>query len=223
MRIVFASLLGLLASSCAHSAAQPQAPRASMGYLCEISRAGDFGLVSTDIRIRDGERPEGYLRWDAGDDTFRNPWVTAAWFMTPERTFDIRNGYSNVMWHIWDFAGERRNTRKKLHLEFRVDGNPQRYGDARLASPHQRSGGPFHISVHWPTIAALAAGAQELYLVALDEKGVEKTRVAIDPKIYAAAEEAVVPVMREIEAMLADPAARCKRHDFTEEDSIILV
>ena len=223
MRIVIVSLLGLAASSCVHGAAEPPAARASMGYICALSKAGDFGTVSTDIRIRDGEQPIGYIQWDAGNDTYRNPWVTAAWYMSPERTFDISNGYSNVMWHIWDFAGERRNTRKKLQLEFRVDGNPRRYGNARIATEPQRSGGPFHISVEWTTISTLAKGTDELFLVALDEKGAEKTRVAIDPKIYSAAEQEVQPFMREIEVMLADPASRCQRHDFTEEDSIILV
>lgn len=215
---------GLLVASCAHSGQDENTHvRSKLGFVCSSQKAGSFGLVEVTMRIRDGDGPEGYVKWDAGDGSYQNPWITAAWYMDSSQQFDINNGYANVMWHIWQIDGRNRDVDDELSLEFRVDANERRYGNADLSSPYQRSGGPFHISVDWPLLASLAAGTDELFLVARDEQRAERLRIAIDPEIFARAEPHVIEVMREIENKVASPQSHCERHDFTEEDSIIVV
>ncbi|QFT78291.1 hypothetical protein FIU90_12140 [Erythrobacter sp. THAF29] len=175
------------------------------------------------MRIRDGEQPNGFVKWDAGDGNYQNPWITAAWYLNPDQRFELKNGYANVMWHIWQIDGKARDVDDKLALEFRVDGNEHRFGNARLSSPYQRSGGPFHISVDWLLLSSLAKGADELFLVARDEENAELLSVAVDPQIFARARPKVIEVMRDIEGKIADPESHCDRHDFSEEDNIIVV
>ncbi|MEO1221494.1 MAG: hypothetical protein AAFY42_09110 [Pseudomonadota bacterium] len=189
--------LALITTSCAHS---PQHPDRNLepifGYRCEAQRSGSFGIVEVDINMRDGQKPHGYVKWDAGDGAFKNPWITAAWYMDSSGEFEPDNGYVNVMWHIWQIDGVPRDTDEKLSLQYRVSTNERSYGNANLSSPYQRSGGPFHISVDWSLLYSIAAGTDELYLIAVDEDRAEQLRIEIDHSIFAAALPHVIDVMR---------------------------
>ncbi|MEE4207842.1 MAG: hypothetical protein V2I43_01065 [Parvularcula sp.] len=224
MRHLIVGLLGLLLVSCASlPSSTSQDTRPKFGYRCEATRSGAFGLVEVSIDMRDGQQPQGFVKWDAGDGTYQNPWITAVWYMGENQRFSLDNGYADVMWHISQIDRKGRDIDDALSLQFRASTNERSYGNARLSSPYQRYGGPFHISVDWPLLSSLAAGTDQLFLVAQDDERVERLRIAIDPEIFVRAEPHVIEVMREIEGKISNPASACKRHDFTEEDSIIVV
>lgn len=224
MRLLLAFMMGLLIASCTQSLNHPvKLERPKTGYICKINEARPFGIVWVSIRIRDGERPNGFVNWHAKDDKYQNPRITGTWFMTEDQNFHIDNGYVDVIWRILNIEGKRRDSDDKLKLEFRVDDNERPYGNAQLSSPYQRSDGPFHIRVDWALLAALARGTDQLFLIARDKKNLEKLRIPIDSRIFDRAKPKVVEVMRRIETMIADPQANCDRHDFSEEDNVMLI
>ncbi len=215
--------LSLAIASCAHGPRHAGSlERSTLGYTCISQQSGSFGTVEATMRIRDGEGPEGYVKWYVVTGSITNPSISAAWFLNSERRFEIDNGYASVVWHIWQINGRRRDTDDKLSLEFRVDDGEHRFGSARLSSPYERSGGPFYITVDWSLLYAVAAGTEDLYLIAKDEEHAERLRVPIDPQIFVRAQPAVIEVMRDIETKIANPASGCNRYDFSADDDIVV-
>jgi hypothetical protein len=223
VRLWTACAFCLAVASCAHGPRHAASvERSTLGYMCVSQQSGPFGIVEASIRIRDGEGPAGYVKWHVVTGSITDPSISAAWFLNSERRFEIDNGYASVVWHIWQIDGRRRDPDDKLSLEFRVDDSEHRFGSARLSSPYERSGGPFYITVDWSLLYALAAGTDDLYLIAKDEENAERLRVPIDPQIFVRAQPAAIVVMRDIETKIANPASRCDRYDFGADDDIVV-
>lgn len=192
------------------------------GYQCQIEKRGTFGVIKSDFQIFDSGQINGaYIRWDAGNGQFANPWITGAWFKNKNGHFSIENGYISIMRHIWDIKPSRRPRPMRLSLE--LTSNLQTaYGTARIASKIERSGGPFHLQVNWNDASALARGPDALYVAARNSRKELVDYIEIDRAAFSRAEPEIKATFGEVEKMLASPAEKCARSEDLGTDDIIV-
>lgn len=209
--------LGLLVPACTTNPVAHRAP--DPGYSCSLEKRGDFGLItaSFELSLRAGWRSD-FLTWDAGDGEFANPWITAAWYRTAERRFEMENGYVSITRHI--SLAKRQTLDLKLYLRT-IAGAP-RYPGSIMASEYERSGGPYHFRAEWSEVAALARGSPRLHLVAVDRKHKVVDDTVIDGAIFARATPHVEAAMRDLEAMIDNPSRACTFVEDLGTDDIVV-
>ncbi|HEY0622014.1 hypothetical protein [Sphingomonas sp.] len=218
-KTVLATALLLIAGE-AH-AAEKRKPEP--GWKCALENRGPFGVISSAFEI--SKRPQAlpaHLSWRDGDGTFRNPWLSAAWFRKPDGSYSLDHGYVNITRHIWKGRVGKGPRAQKLRLEIRTTLDQPRFRAAALASAVQRSGGPFHMQLYWHDLAAFARGAPRLYLVARNTKSEMVDHVEIDREIFDRAAPHVEAAMRKIEEIYAAPAKHCTHFDDLRETDIVV-
>ncbi|MBS0478509.1 MAG: hypothetical protein JSR79_04335 [Proteobacteria bacterium] len=214
-------LAGVAAASILIAAA-PAKRKPQPGYACTIEHRGDFGVIKADFQIMDsGEPPSAYLQWDAGDGTFKNPWITGAFFRKADGRYALDYGYVSIMWHIWERRPGKRPRPLKLSLELTTDPT-YGFASSHMVGAVERSGGPFHIQLGWLDTAALAKGSTKLYLVARNAKHNLVDKVDVDRTIFARAEPHIVDALVEIERMTRRPAEFCAHADDLGTDDIVV-
>lgn len=212
----------VLVVALALTAAAPTKRKPEPGYSCKVEHRGDFGIIRADFVIKDsGEGPPAYLQWDAGDGTFRNPWITAAFFRQADGRYSLSHGYISIMRHIWEQRPGKRRRPMKLRLELTTD-PAYTFASSRMASEVQLSGGPFHLQLSWLDAAALAEGSTVLYLVARNARHDVVDKSEIDRTIFARAEPHIRSAFAEIERMTARPAEFCTHADDLGTDDIVV-
>ena len=209
-----AAALAVGAAACvstAHAAVQP-------GYECSLERKGAFGTLSAnfELPLKGQASIAPYLRWEAEFGSVTIPRLSAAFYRLPDGRYHTDNGYATIGWHVWD----PRRRPLTLSLQLRTRPEPAKYARAVLASEFERSGGPFHLDVEWSEVSALARGARELHLLAVDRKGKLVATAPIDPAIFTRAEAPIVEAMRELERIIANPAPACRFLDDLESNDI---
>nr|WP_294816603.1 hypothetical protein [uncultured Sphingomonas sp.] len=192
------------------------------GYECKIDRRGDFGLIKTEFQIPDsGEKRAGYIRWDAGDGQFQNPWITAAFFRQKEGGYSLGHGYVSIMRHIWARGPGKKPGTLKLRLELTT--NPiMGFPSSRMTGDIERSGGPFHIQLDWSDTSSLASGSSRLYLIARNSHREVVDQVNIDRTIFSRAEPHILAAFSEADRMMNNPRAFCEHKDDLGTDDIVL-
>lgn len=222
MRGFLVFCISATAWSSAVDAGKPPKRTSQPGYQCKIEDRGDFGLIQADFQILDsGEPHTGYIKWDAGDGQFRNPWITAAFFRQKDGSYSLGNGYISIMRYIWDRRPGKRPGTLKLRLELTT--NPtMAFQSSRMAGDIERSGGPFHIQLDWSDAAALAAGASQLYLVARDSHHDTVDQVALDRLMFSRAEPHIRSAFSKAEKMTTDPRSLCVHSDDLGTDDIVV-
>lgn len=222
-QIVYVSLgfATLLLSGCATVDAAPgNAPQP--GYRCHFEQRGSFGVISSDFDVRStGERDGAYIRWDAGNGDFANPWVTGAWFRQPDGHFSLDYGYISIMRHIWERRLGKPPRPMTLSLELSPTIAPI-MKTSRLASDLQRSGGPFHLQLNWSDVAAMARGSSNLYLIARNSRLEVVDQVGLDRTTFARAEPHITSAFETVNRMLADPSGHCSKVEDLRDDDIIV-
>ena len=223
MRSFLLTALSLTLAGCAvtpHPAIQPPMP----GYRCAINDRGDFGVIKADIEVDiTGKFRSGYIGWDAGNGEFANPWITAAFFRGADGHFRLDRGSIDIMRHIWRNRPGKPPSVLELSLELSTAPDAaEMYSTAHLASPYERSGGPFHITARWNDIAALASGGQHLYLIARDRKRKAVDQIELDRTSFGRATPHLEAAFIRAETMMADPATHCTHVDDLIERDIIV-
>ena len=203
-------------------AAAPAKRTPEPGFACKIEHRGDFGLITADFQIMDsGETRPGYVKWDAGDGNFRNPWITAAFFRQKDGGYSLGYGYVSIMRHIREQRPGKPPRPLKLALELTT--NPVvAFGGSRMAGKLERSGGPFHLELDWTDAAALAKGSARLYLVARNARHEVVDRIDIDRTIFGRAEPHIVAAFAEIDRMTRRPSEFCTHADDLGTDDIVI-
>jgi hypothetical protein len=198
----------------------PGAAAAQAGYECRYEKEGAYGKLSAEFELPiDGQAAlPPYLRWEGPVGSIGSPRLSAAFYRMTDGRYGLENGFASFQWDVRD----RHRRTLKLSVQLRTRPEPPRYGRTALASPLQRSGGPFLLNVEWSDAAALARGARELHLVAVDRKFRLVATVPIDPTIVTGAEPHIIDGFRELEAIIADPARTCTFRDDLQGDDIVL-
>lgn len=102
MRFLILFCLGVAAWDFPNAMATQPKRKPEPGYVCKVEKRGDFGLVQSEFQVLDsGETHFGYIKWDAGDGQFKNPWITAAFFRQKDGHYSLGHGYISIMRHIW--------------------------------------------------------------------------------------------------------------------------
>ena len=192
------------------------------GYQCAYDARGAFGVVSSDFKVRSSGRIDGaYVRWDAGDGNFANPWITGAWFWRPDDRFSLDYGYVSIMRHIWENQPGKQPRPLKLTLELSATNAPAMRA-SRLSGDLESSGGPFHLQLNWSDAAAMGRGSAHLYLIARNSSLEIVDQVEIDRAMFERAEPHIRTAFEAVERMLADPAKTCSYVEDLREDDIIV-
>lgn len=216
------SILCLGAAGLILTAAAPAKRKPEPGYACKIEHRGDFGLIQADFQIMDtNEVRSSYLKWDAGDGQFKNPWITAAFFRQSDGRYSLSHGYVSIMRHIWEGRPGKRPRPLRLSLELTTDPTFA-FATSRMAGRIERSGGPFYLQLNWLDAAALSKGSAQLYLVARNARREVVDKADVDRTIFARAEPHIVTAFAEIERMTLRPAEFCTHADDLSDDDIVI-
>jgi hypothetical protein len=188
------------------------------GYECKIEDRGDFGLIQSDFQILDSGKPHtGYIKWDAGNGQFQNPWTTAAFFRKTDGSYSLDQGYVLIQRGIIT----KRSGSQKLRLEVTTTPATES-GTSRMAGNIERSGGTFHLQLNWPDVSALAIGSHHLYLVARDSHRKLVDKISLDRMMFSRAEPHILSAFVKIGIMTADPHSFCIRSDDLGSDDIVV-
>ncbi len=223
MRLITHLIFGcaILLSGCATTSRSPRSSP-QPGYRCNFELRGSFGVISSDFEIPvTGEGYGAYIRWDAGDGSFANPWITGAWFKQSSGHFSLDYGYVSIMRHIWEQRPGRRPRPLTLSLELSPTIAPIMRA-SRLSSDFQQSGGPFHIQLNWSVVAALARGSPNLYLIARNRRFEMIDQVEVNRDVFVRAEPHLIAAFDSVERMITNPADHCLRVEDLRDDDIVV-
>ena len=209
--------LGLLLAGCA----TVNTRQVEEGYLCTSVDQGSFGVVSTEFELpKRGARRLGYVKWDAGDGTFANPWITGTWHSIDGRSFDIREGQVNIMRHIFDARGQI--IPHRLSLQLRASEHLPRFSRSVAASAYEGPSGPHHYRGDWTEVEALGRGSPTLHLIAIDEKRRIWDQAPVNGAIFARATPHIEAALRRAEQMFLEPEKYCEFVEDLRADDLVV-
>lgn len=200
-------------SGCASDGVRAKQQAKVPDYDCSVEMQTPVGKISATRTLSSkGHQLVINAKWDAGDGTFANPWITAFWVAGGTSEIDFDQGTVDIMWHLWKSKGGRpASQRLRLELQAR-DAQSNDLGAPLRGGASETSGGPFHFDGRWSDVSMLAASSPQLELVARNDRGEFMYQTSVAPKIFSGVLSKVQEALRETSTMSRDVVHRCEIH-----------